>query len=148
MIKYALNCDKGHSFESWFRDSAAFDTQARRGFVTCPVCQSASVQKAIMSPAISTRRAVAETEPAASPPAPLMDEGEVRMRSLARQIRQHIAENTEDVGQNFPEQARAMHEGTIEPRPIMGEASLAEVKELLEDGVKIMPVPGLPDDRH
>ena len=148
MIKYALNCDKGHSFESWFRDSAAFDVQAKRGFVTCPVCQSARVEKAIMAPAISTRRAVAETEPAAPAPEPLMDEGEAKMRALARQIRQHIVETTEDVGHQFPDQARAMHEGSIEPRAIMGEASLAEVKELLEDGVKIMPVPGLPDERH
>ena len=149
MIKYALNCDRGHSFESWFRDSDAFDVQARRGFVACPVCQSVQVQKAIMSPAISTRRAVAEAEPAADPvPEPLLDEGESKMRALARQIRQHITETTEDVGKAFPEQARAMHEGTVEPRPIMGEATLSEVRELIEDGVRIMPVPELPEERH
>lgn len=149
MIKYALNCDRGHDFESWFRDSDAFDVQARRGFVTCPVCQSIRVEKAIMAPAIATRRAVAEAEPAAiQAPEPLLDERETKMRALARQIRQHITETAEDVGKAFPEQARAMHEGAAEPRPIMGEATMREVRELIEDGVGIMPVPELPEDRH
>ena len=147
MIRYALNCDKGHSFESWFRDSDAFDGQARRGFVVCPVCQSIGVRKAIMAPAISTRRGGDETRPLAAP-TPLLDESEAKMRTLARQMRKHIVENSEDVGSSFPEQARAMHDGAIAARPIMGEATMAEAQELLEDGVQILPVPGGVDAGH
>ena len=147
MIRYALNCDKGHSFESWFRDSDAFDEQARRGFVVCPVCQSIGVTKAIMAPAIATRRDALEAEPLAAP-SPLLDESEAKMRALARQMREHIVENSEDVGASFPEQARAMHEGVMAARPIMGEATMAEARELLEDGVEILPVPGGQDARH
>lgn len=149
MIRYALVCDKAHEFDSWFPGSDAFDEQARRGFVVCPVCGSAKVGKAMMAPAIATRRGMAEVEAVtASEPVPLLDEREAKMRTLARQMREHVLANTEDVGPRFPEEARAMHEGTIEPRPIMGEASMAEVRELLEDGVQVMPVPGAVDGRH
>ena len=147
MIRYALNCDRGHTFDSWFRDSEAFDVQARRGLVVCPVCDSVHVSKAIMAPAISTRRGGTEVEAVAAPE-PLLDERESKMRALARQMREHIVENTEDVGNRFPEEARAMHDGTMEPRPIMGEATMAEARELLEEGVRIMPVPGGPDGGH
>ena len=56
MIRYALACDKGHSFESWFQNSAAYDKQAKQGLVTCPICDSAKVEKAIMAPRVSSAR--------------------------------------------------------------------------------------------
>ena len=145
MIKYALLCDQNHSFESWFAGSDAFDMQSRRGFVTCPVCQSAKVGKAIMAPAIMARRGEAAAPPQVAPE-PLLDERETKMRALARQIRDHVLANSEDVGKKFPRDARAMHEGTMEPRPIRGEATFEEVRELAEDGVAVMPVPVLPGE--
>lgn len=148
MIKYALICDASHAFESWFRDSDAFETQAKRGFVTCPDCQSALVRKAIMAPAIATRRAVSGPEPEPPEPVPVLDERDAAMRTMVRKFRRHIADNTEDVGPRFPEEARAMHDGEMEARPIMGEASPRQARELIEDGIAILPVPVLPDERH
>jgi hypothetical protein len=53
MIRYALICQQGHQFESWFQDSAAYDKQAKRGLISCPHCGSAKVEKAIMAPRLS-----------------------------------------------------------------------------------------------
>ena len=149
MIKYALLCDQNHSFESWFADSAAFDMQAKRGFVSCPVCRSAKVGKAIMAPAVMARRTGAAPEAeTATAPEPLLDEGETKMRALARQVRDHVMATSEDVGRRFADDARAMHEGAMAPRAIRGEASLAQVRELVEDGVPVLPVPVLPEERN
>ena len=147
MIKYALVCDKNHEFASWFPDSDGFDSQARRGFVTCPECHSAKVRKAIMAPSIATRRSepVVATAPEV---VAVPDERETAMRAMMRKIRSHIADTAEDVGPRFPSEARAMHDGDIEPRAIVGQATLEEARDLIEDGIAIMPVPILPEDRH
>ena len=147
MIKYALACADGHEFESWFPDSAAYETQVRRGFVACPVCGSVRVGKAIMAPAIAGRRERAPEEAAPALPVPVPDP-QALLRARLREMRRHIEANTENVGPRFPEQARQMHEGDIEHRPIMGQASPEEARALIEDGIAIMPVPVFPDDRH
>ena len=71
MIRYALNCEHRHVFESWFQNSAAYDKQAKRGLVTCPVCGSAKVEKAIMAPQIVSKKSrdIAVPEPAPAAPA-------------------------------------------------------------------------------
>src|SRR5260370_38266465 len=102
MIKYALACDKGHSFESWFPDSGSYDVQARRGLIACPECNSARVSKAIMAPAIATGH---KSQPG---PVALLDERQQRMREIARHLRKEIIPNTDDVGAKFPEAARAI----------------------------------------
>jgi hypothetical protein len=158
MIRYALSCDKGHGFDSWFQDSDAFDKQARRGLVTCPHCGSAKVEKAIMAPRISggrKRRAVDEAAEIA-PAAPLADKAPVAMispqeqefRAKLKELREHIVKNADDVGQKFPEEARKMHYGETEHRSIYGVASPEDAKELAEEGIEFMPVPILPDDRN
>ena len=147
MIKYALVCDQSHRFDSWFPDSDGFDSQARRGFVTCPECHSVKVRKAIMAPSIAIRRGEPAVE-AAPETVALPDERETAMRAMMRKIRSHIADTADDVGPRFPEQARAMHDGDIEPRAIVGQATLEEARDLIEDGIAIMPVPILPEDRH
>lgn len=155
MIRYALNCAKGHAFESWFQDSAAFDKQAKRGLVTCPHCGSAKVEKAIMAPRINAKRksaARASEMPAALPeqtPADmLMSAQDQMLRAKLKEIRDHITANAENVGKTFPEQARKMHHGEIEHRPIYGESAPDETRALLEEGVEIMPLPSLPDERN
>ena len=147
MIKYALVCDQNHGFESWFPDSDGFDSQARRGFVICPECHSAKVSKAIMAPSIATRRGEPAVE-AAPETVVVQDERETAMRAMMRKIRSHIADTAEDVGPRFPADARAMHDGDIEPRAIVGQATREEARDLIEDGIAIMPVPILPEDRH
>jgi hypothetical protein len=141
MIKYALACEKGHSFESWFPDSAAYDVQVRRGLIACPVCNSARVSKAIMAPAIATGR---KKEPAA--PVALFDERQLRLREIARHIRQEIVASTDDVGAKFPEEARAIHDGEAPARSIRGQATAEEARALIEDGIGVLPLPFLSDE--
>lgn len=155
MIKYSLVCENAHEFESWFADSDGFETQARRGLVTCPECHTAKVQKAIMSPSVARRDGPTRSAPQDSTvvvdsnepqPIALLDERQLALKAMLRHVHGEIVRRTEDVGRQFPEEARRMHEGDLPHRSIRGEASLQEAKELLEDGIEIMPVPRLPDD--
>ena len=154
MIKYALACDKGHTFESWFADSAAYDKQAKRGLVTCPVCNSAKVEKAIMAPRLSGTRKQAkaqavEAAPAADKaPVAMMSPMEMELRSKLKELREHIVKNADNVGEKFPEEARKMHYGETEHRSIYGVASLDDAKELAEEGIDVHPIPALPDERN
>jgi hypothetical protein len=147
MIKFALACDKGHDFESWFPDGAAYDKQARRGLIACPECASTRVSKAIMAPAV-LGAARPEREKSAPPPVPvtLLDERQKTLREAVRNLRREIEAHTDDVGAKFPEVARAIHTGEAPERAIRGQASRAEVEALLEDGVGVLPMPYAPDD--
>jgi hypothetical protein len=148
MIKYALACEKGHAFESWFPDSDSYDTQTRRGLVACPDCGATRVSKAIMAPAIVGGRKPVEQRPASAPAAPvaLLDERQQRLREMARRLREEIVANTDDVGRKFPEEARAIHDGDAPARSIRGEATLEEARALLDEGVGVVPLPFLPDE--
>ncbi|MCW6508950.1 DUF1178 family protein [Lichenifustis flavocetrariae] len=158
MIRYSLRCDSDHDFESWFRDSQAFDDQSLAGLVSCPICGSVSVSKSLMAPSVVTSRRKSTdmvpaptVEPTASvdtAPVALLDEKAQKLRALMREFRDHVVKNSQDVGQAFPEEARKMHEGAIEQRAIRGEASPEDVRALIEDGIDIMPLPNLPDDRN
>ena len=156
MIRYALVCDEAHEFESWFASAGAYDEQARRGFVTCPYCNSPRVSKAIMAPNVARRdREDATPAPAAVQPAQersqdmlLVDSKMAEVRAMVRALREKIMEHTTDVGAAFPEEARKIHDGESEARPIRGQASWEEARALIEDGVEIMPIPPSPDERN
>jgi len=160
MIRYALRCDGDHAFESWFQDSAAYESQVRRKLVSCPVCNSVKVEKAIMAPRIvgkKGRRAEPEQAPAPVPAAaeapeagatPLLMTQERELRAKLKELRDHIVKNADDVGERFPNEARKMHYGEIEHRPIYGEASPEEAKSLIDEGVEVSPMPVLPEDRN
>ena len=156
MIRYALRCDQGHDFESWFQSSTAFDSQHKRKLVTCPVCDSASVEKAIMAPRLNKKGTAKATAPAAAPattetpaePVSLITAQERELRTKLKELRDHIVSKADNVGDSFPTEARKMHYGDIEHRPIYGEASLGEAKALIEEGIEVAPLPGLPDDRN
>jgi hypothetical protein len=156
MIRYSLACNKGHTFESWFADSAAYDKQAKRGLVTCPQCSSAKVEKAIMAPRLSGTRkrgdgAPAQAVPAETPdkaPVAMMSPQEMEFRTKLKELREHITKNADDVGQKFPEEARKMHYGEVEHRSIYGVASPDDAKELAEEGIEFHPIPILPDERN
>jgi hypothetical protein len=147
MIKFALACDKGHSFESWFPDGAAYEKQTRRGLVACPECGSTHVEKAIMAPAVvgtvRAERAEGETR---SVPVALVDERQRGLREAMRALKREIEAHTDDVGTKFPEVARAIHAGETPERAIRGQASRAEVKALIDDGIGVLPVPFAPED--
>lgn len=142
MIRYALQCDQGHGFESWFRDSAAYEAQAERGLLTCPHCGSAKIEKQIMAPALS---GVDRDE---AQPVALAGGKDAEMRQMLRAFRQFVETHTEDVGPQFAEEARKIHYGEVEERAIRGEASPAEVQALQDEGVEISALPILPDDRN
>ncbi|HVP98995.1 MAG TPA: DUF1178 family protein [Roseiarcus sp.] len=142
MIKYALRCAEGHDFESWFSDSAAYETQRKRGFVLCPECGSAKIDKAIMAPAIVG----ADRPPPETTPEPPIDDKRRRLREMMTQLRREIEKNTDDVGRRFPEVARAIHYGEAPERAVRGRASASEAEALIEEGVGIMPIPMLADE--
>jgi hypothetical protein len=164
MILYTLVCDNKHSFESWFANSAAYDKQVARGLVSCPMCNSAKVEKAIMAPSLgrSSRKSAtapepaAAEEPAASPqatPAPkapvaMMSPPEREFRAKLKELRDHLTKSADYVGGKFPEEARKMHYGEIEHRSIYGEASADDAKALHEEGIEFHPLPVLPDERN
>jgi hypothetical protein len=146
MIKFSLACDKGHGFESWFPDGAAYQKQARRGLIACPECGSTRVDKAIMAPAVVGGGRPEREEGAAQVPVALVDERQRALREAVRALRREIEANTEDVGAKFPEVARAIHSGETPEHAIRGEASRDEVEALLEEGVGVLPMPLAPDD--
>ena len=158
MIRYNLRCDRGHSFESWFQSSAAYESQEKRKLVNCPSCGSAKVERAIMAPQIVSKKgreraetrpvAAVTTEVATSPSTPLMMAQERELRAKIKELRDHIVKNADNVGERFPNEARKMHYGDIEHRPIYGEASPEEARSLIDEGVEVSPLPVLPDDRN
>ena len=153
MIRYNLRCDKGHAFESWFQSSGAYDSQVKRKLVTCPQCGSAKVEKAIMAPQIGRKgnqrqqEVVAPASPADNAPL-MMAPQEVELRAKLKELRDHITSNADNVGESFPTEARAMHYGDKEHRPIYGEASLEEARSLIDEGIEVAPIPVLPGDRN
>lgn len=153
MIRYALVCDGGHEFEGWFASSSAYDEQSGRGLVACPVCASTAVEKALMAPAVSGTRSSEEDDaplpPEAAPaPVAILGERERALRAVIDQIREQVMRTTVDVGPRFAEEARRMHEGESEARGIRGEASLNDIRALLEDGIEVMPLPVWPEGKN
>jgi hypothetical protein len=157
MIRYNLRCERGHVFESWFQSSAAYESQEKRKLVNCPVCGSARVERAIMAPQIVSQKGRASPEPAPAMPAtevtaptstPLLMAQERELRAKLKELRDHIVKNADNVGERFPNEARKMHYGDIEHRPIYGEASPDEARALIDEGVEVSPLPVLPDDRN
>jgi hypothetical protein len=150
MIRYALVCGKGHSFESWFQNSAAYDKQAKRNLVTCPVCGSAKVEKEIMSPRLagSRKREEAQAPSSEKTPVAIVSPQEHELRKKLKELREHLTQNADYVGQKFPEEARKMHYGEIDHRSIYGEASPDEAQKLHEEGIEFHPLPVLPDERN
>ena len=140
MIRYALVCDQNHGFEAWFASSSDYDDQAGRGLVECPFCASDKVRKQIMAPAVTGTK---KTE-AAKPDA--LKAMQTMMMQAAREVRSHVEENFEYVGDAFAREARDIHEGRSEQREIYGEATPADIKKLKDDGVPCMPLPDLPPD--
>ena len=131
MIHYQLICDADHAFDGWFRDSATFDKQAKAALVSCPECGSAKVHRALMAPSIGRKTAAPATETVAAaapavqaPAAPIA--GAVlpdQVRAMLQRLRAEVEKNCEHVGDRFAEEARAIHNGETEARPIYGETT-------------------------
>lgn len=133
MIRYNLRCKDGHEFDSWFRSSEGFETMQAAGQVSCAICGSTSVEKALMAPAVPSER------PLAQPQTPT--------EAALEALRQHLEQNSNYVGLSFADEARAMHEGRAPSRAIHGEARIEDARQLIEDGVPIAPLPILPKQK-
>ncbi|WLR97333.1 DUF1178 family protein [Shinella sumterensis] len=142
MIRYDLSCDNGHPFEGWFGSADDFDRQQKMALVSCPVCHSTHVAKRLMAPSVSTARKKERRQEM------VMQAGQKEMIAKLREIVSTIRANSEDVGERFPEEARKIHYGEAEQRGLIGQATLDEVRDLLEEGVEIAPLPVLPDDTN
>lgn len=168
MIRYALICDSAHESESWFATSASFEDLAARGLVTCPICGSAKVERAIMAPNVArtdrertdrdrtdrepapqaietkTETTSVATVPSVQAPVALMGEKEIAFREMLTALHRHVAETAEHVGPRFADEALKIHHGESDSRPIYGEATPEDARMLQEEGVAFMPLPRLP----
>lgn len=141
MIKYTLKCADGHAFESWFASAEAFDGLKAAGHVSCALCGSTDVEKAIMAPRVSTARATQRDAPEGEPG---LGQPASEVEAALAQMREAVEKNATYVGGNFASEALAQHLGEQPDRPIWGEANREEAKRLLEDGVPVAPLPFIP----
>jgi hypothetical protein len=140
MIRYALRCREAHDFEAWFASSGNFDRLKAAGHVTCPVCGGDGVEKALMAPAVaSSVKDAAENAPAADK-RPLSEPATAVERALT-ELRRKVEATAENVGRDFPHEARRIHAGDAPQRPIWGEARSAEARALVEDGIPVAALP-------
>jgi hypothetical protein len=143
VIIFDLKCGpQGHVFEGWFASTEAYEAQRLGGLLACPLCGSAEIAKAPMAPAVPTR---ANARSAASSPTSGLFSGpphEVKaMLAAAAAVQQRLLEGSESVGDRFADEARAIHLGEADRRPIHGRASRGEAESLIEEGVPIAPLP-------
>lgn len=156
MIRFSLACERGHAFDGWFRSSADFDRQKEKRLLACPSCGSHEIGKALMAPNVATSRkrtaGPAETvEPASTgKPAGIVATGPAQAELLEklREIKRELVGKSDYVGEAFAEEARKIHYGEAERRGIYGEASPESVRELMDEGIEVMPLPVLPEERN
>ncbi|SDG12338.1 DUF1178 family protein [Pelagibacterium luteolum] len=140
MIQYTLTCDAHHKFDAWFRNADAYEDQAARGILTCPMCNSTKIEKALMAPAVSPSRdkvSLSSGHPEQS-----------KYREALRALRQKMTESADYVGDKFAEEARKIHYEEAEARGIYGEATRDEVSSLIDEGIDFMPLPPVPDEHN
>jgi hypothetical protein len=126
-----MTCSEGHEFAGWFPNSASFDKQVKKKQITCPTCGDSAVSKSIMAPAVAQKNTVKEARAAKA----------AKVREMLSEVRDHIENNFDDVGDEFPEEARRIYYGETEARDIYGNASDDEAEELADEGVPVGRVP-------
>ena len=150
MIHYALNCDQGHDFDSWFQSASAFDALAQAGHLSCVVCGSVEIRKAIMAPRVVSKSTAPEQDaplgevPASDASVPIVKTPDREVENAIAALRKKVEETSDYVGEDFTRQAREMHLGDVPERAIYGEANLEQARGLIEDGVPLLPLPFRP----
>jgi hypothetical protein len=155
MIHYQLRCGQAHGFDGWFKDSASFDRQAKRGLIECPECGGTDIERALMAPAVAKRDAVSAPVEAPPPqprqaPVPVPEKVAAAVRLPAQMVaalqrmRAEVEKNCDYVGPDFADQARAMHRGEVAPRGIYGETSDEQAESLAEEGINVAKIPWVP----
>lgn len=149
MIKYRLVCEHGHDFDSWFDSSAAYDKLEAAGLLACAVCGTEKVAKAIMAPRVKASREDTAASPPTSAPANPMQAAiaaDPKLREKLKELRDYVQKTHAYVGDKFADEARKIHYGETEDKPIYGEATLAQAKELADEGVPVAPLPFVKED--
>ena len=141
MIHYSLVCDKSHKFDGWFANAAAYDAQKGRGLVTCPICLTSAVDKALMAPSISRGGSEKVSLSIGHPQ-------HQELRQAMQALRNKVTTEADYVGDKFAEEARKIHFKEVDARGIYGEATREEVAAMVEDGVDFMPLPNLPEEHN
>ena len=153
MIHYQLRCGQDHGFDGWFKDSASFEKQAKRGLIECPECGGTDVERALMAPAVAKREAlpVPVQAPPAPAAAPAASAGKVaagrlpaQMMAVLQRIRTEVEKSCDYVGPDFADQARAMHRGEVEAKGIYGETTDEQAESLAEEGIDVTKIPWVP----
>ncbi len=140
MISYKLGCERGHEFESWFANIAAFDRQVQSALIECPECGSRKIEKLPMAPAVvGTRKEQRQADATVK---------RTEFTQKLRAFRREVMENSEDVGPRFAEEARRIHDDEAPGRNIHGEATADEARALVEDGIQFGILPKLPEDNN
>ena len=132
MIKYTLTCNNGHQFESWFPNSDSFEKLKENGHLECAVCSSKEIEKSLMVPRIN---------PGSDEKQKTLISAQSAIEKEIKALKHKIKTTAKDVGENFSTEARAMHYGEKEEKPIIGKASLDEAKDLAEEGIPFIPLP-------
>jgi len=152
MIHYQLRCGQAHGFDGWFKDSASFEKQAKRGLIECPECGGTDVERALMAPALTKRDSlpvpVAAPEPPADTSVAVPEKRAVRlpaqMLAALQRMRAEVERNCDYVGPAFADQARAMHRGEVEAKGIYGETTDEQADSLAEEGIAVAKIPWVP----
>lgn len=147
MIQYTLKCSKDHRFDSWFQSAAAFDKLKGAGMVSCAICGNTAIEKAIMAPRVRPARSASVAPPQeaeTTAPTPTLSAPASPAEQAVADLKKHVEENSDYVGESFAKEARAMHDGDAPERAIYGEAKLEEAKALIEDGIPVTPLPFRP----
>jgi len=141
VIQYSLVCENEHKFDAWFRNASAYDEQKVKGIVTCPICTSGDVHKALMAPALSRAKSDKVVVSTGHPQ-------QAELRTAMKALRDKVTSEADYVGDKFASEARKIHDNESEARGIYGEATQDEVSGLVEDGIDFMPLPNLPEDHN
>lgn len=152
MISYRLICASGHEFDAWLSSADAFDRQKAARLLACAVCGNDKVEKAIMAPSVRKSSKGKTVKPQSPQPADIPAAVAASMPpevlDLFRKVRAHVRETSEYVGDRFADEALKIHLDEAEERGIYGEATREDVKRLLDEGVNVLPLPSLPEDKN
>ena len=141
MIRYDLFCENEHFFESWFKDSKSYQKQLEANEIACPKCNNSNISKSLMAPGIPKKTNTKNGNVIAN-------SSSSSINNAIRKIRDEIKKNSEYVGDQFPEEARKIHYNEAEMRSIYGKASKKEITELVDEGIDIIQIPEIPDDKN
>lgn len=139
MILFDLECGKGHGFEAWFKDSAAYDSQRGSRTIECPACGATDVKKAVMAPNIAPSRGLTRAKESEASAAKTLT-----YYQMVKALHKEVADKCDDVGERFAEEARRIHAGEAEKRGIVGKATVKDAIELKDEGIECLPLPELP----